>query len=219
MQLEEYLEHDDRIVLPLGSTEQHAYLSLGTDNLLAERLAVEAAEPVGVPVLPVLAYGVTGFTMFPGSPTLRPETFAAVVREILDSLHAQGFRRFFVANGHSGNPPDAAFEWAAEHEGAAVIWHEVWDGPPDELAASIDEDYDHASWSENFPWTRLDGVVMPAERKARFTRPQENTESAWRKALGDGNFGGPYQLPDEDVLPVWNAAVEQLRERLDSGWP
>jgi creatinine amidohydrolase len=60
---------------------------------------------------------------------------------------------------------------------------------------------------------------MPAERKARFTRPQENTESAWRKALGDGNFGGPYQLPDEDVLPVWNAAVEQLRERLDSGWP
>jgi creatinine amidohydrolase len=54
MQLEAYLERDDRIVLPLGSTEQHAYLSLGTDSILAERIAVEAAEPVGVPVLPVL---------------------------------------------------------------------------------------------------------------------------------------------------------------------
>jgi creatinine amidohydrolase len=35
--LEEYLRGDDRIVLPLGSTEQHAYLSLATDSILAER--------------------------------------------------------------------------------------------------------------------------------------------------------------------------------------
>ena len=38
MQLEEYLERDDRIVLPIGSTEQHGYLSLETDNILAERV-------------------------------------------------------------------------------------------------------------------------------------------------------------------------------------
>ena len=62
MQLEAYLGGDDRIVLPVGSTEQHAYLSLETDNILAERASVEAAEPLGVPVLPVLPYGVTGFT-------------------------------------------------------------------------------------------------------------------------------------------------------------
>ena len=54
MQLEEYLTGDDRIVLPLGSTEQHGYLSLGTDNILGERVSLEAAEPLGVPVLPVL---------------------------------------------------------------------------------------------------------------------------------------------------------------------
>ena len=50
MMVEEYLKHDDRAVLPIGSTEQHAYLSLVTDTILAERLAVEAAEPLGVPV-------------------------------------------------------------------------------------------------------------------------------------------------------------------------
>ena len=219
MQLEEYLAGDDRIVLPVGSTEQHAYLSLETDNLIAERLAAEAAEPLGIPVLPVLAYGVTGFTMFPGSPTLQPGTYGAVLRDILSSLHAQGFRRFFVANGHSGNKPDAALEWAEATPGAAVIWHEVWDGRPDELAAAIDVDYDHASWSENFPWTRLDGVESPRERKPPITRPAENTDQAWREALGDGSFGGPYQRSDEEVLRVWNVAVEELRERLESGWP
>ena len=49
MQIEDYLKRDDRIVLPTGSTEQHGYLSLGTDAILAERVAAEAAEPLGVP--------------------------------------------------------------------------------------------------------------------------------------------------------------------------
>ena len=30
--------------------EQHGYLSLGTDAILAERVSAEAAEPLGVPV-------------------------------------------------------------------------------------------------------------------------------------------------------------------------
>ena len=89
----------------------------------------------------------------------------------------------------------------------------------DELAAEIDPDYDHASWSENFPWTRLEGVGMPEERKPPFTRPRWSRPKEWREALGDGSFGGLYQRPDEDVLAVWSSAVEQLRERLDSGWP
>jgi creatinine amidohydrolase/Fe(II)-dependent formamide hydrolase-like protein len=33
MQVEAYLQHDDRCVVPLGSTEQHAYLSLSVDSL------------------------------------------------------------------------------------------------------------------------------------------------------------------------------------------
>src|SRR5215217_2936708 len=79
MQLEAYLGGDDRIVLPVGSTEQHVHLSLETDNILAERASVEAAEPLGVPVLPVLPYGVTGFTAYPGSPTLLESTLVLVI--------------------------------------------------------------------------------------------------------------------------------------------
>jgi creatinine amidohydrolase len=41
MHLEAVLRREDRAVLPLGSTEQHAYLSLSTDAILAERVAVE----------------------------------------------------------------------------------------------------------------------------------------------------------------------------------
>jgi creatinine amidohydrolase len=109
MQVEEYLEHDDRAVLPVGSTEQHAYLSLATDSILAERVAVEAAEPLGVLVLPAMPFGIApGFAAFPGSVSLRAETLVGVLVEALDTLRGQGFRRFLVVNGHGGNTPARA---------------------------------------------------------------------------------------------------------------
>jgi creatinine amidohydrolase len=48
--VEDWTRHDDRCVLPLGSTEQHAGLSLATDTILADRIATEAAEPLDIPV-------------------------------------------------------------------------------------------------------------------------------------------------------------------------
>src|SRR5262245_56026722 len=108
MQIEEYLERDDRVVVPLGSTEQHAYLSLGVDAILCEKGAVEAAQPEGVPVLPVLPFGLTPtFTAYPGTISLRTATYLALVGDILDAVYAQGFRRILLLSGHGGNAPAA----------------------------------------------------------------------------------------------------------------
>ena len=106
MMVEEYLKRDDRCVLPLGSTEQHAYLSLSVDSILAERLATEVGEKAGVPVFPVQPYGITQyFRAFPGTITLRVQTFLSIVDEILDALAEQGFKRILIVNGHGGNAP------------------------------------------------------------------------------------------------------------------
>jgi creatinine amidohydrolase len=221
-QLEEYLRGDDRIELPIGSTEQHAHLSLETDNILAERAAAEAAEPPGVPVLPVLAYGLTpSFGAYPGSPTLRAATLVDVVQDLLDSLCAQGFRRILIVNGHGGNAPaDAARrEWGAAHPDVQVLFHNWWIGPRVwQLVQELDAGARHASWMENFPWTRLTGVELPSERKEPLRQPLPAAPDAMRQVAGDGQYGGFYALPDEDVLRVWTAGVEETSDVLEHGW-
>ena len=132
MQVETDLERDDRVVLPLGSTEQHAQLSLGVDAILAERVALDAAEPLAIPVYPVLAYGVAPyFTGYPGTVSLSVETYARLVRELLDNLYRTGFRRILIVNGHGGNAPagSVATEWGTECTDAQVRFHNWWSAP------------------------------------------------------------------------------------------
>jgi creatinine amidohydrolase len=224
MQVEEYLARDDRIVVPLGSVEQHGYLSLGVDRILSERVSEEAAEPLGVLVMPSLPYGLTPyFAAYPGSPTLRVETYRALLRDLLDSLYYQGFRRVLFVNGHGGNDPgrDAVDAWAAEHGDAQARWHNWWAGERTRAVVdAIDGDASHASWFENFPWTRLPGVEQPQERKpmADISRMRDMDPKEVRELLGDGSLGGLYERPDEDVLRVWAAGVDEVRVLIENGW-
>jgi len=224
MQLEEYLARDDRVVLPLGSTEQHGYLSLGTDNILAERVSVEAAEPLGIPVLPVLPYGLTpSFAAFPGSPSLRLQTYAGLLRDLLDSLYGQGFRRFLLVNGHGGNIPAGAVarEWVVGRPDAQAIFHSWWSSNRVLAAArEADPEPSHANWFENFPWTRLPGVELPAGRKPPLDQDAYRVAgpAEVRELLGDGVFEGAYELPDEQTERVWRTGVDEVRELLESGW-
>ena len=226
MQVEEYLRFDDRVVVPVGSTEQHGYLSLETDNILAERVSAEAAEPLGVLVLPVLPYGLTpSFAAFPGSPSLRVETFVAVLRDLLDSLHGQGLRRFLVVNGHGGNLPGGSLvrEWAADatRPEAQALFHSWWSSDRVQAAArEVDPLPSHANWFENFPWTRLAGIDLPAGRKPALDEAAYRAASpaGVRELLGDGVFQGAYEMPNDQVEKVWQTGVEDVRDLLENGW-
>lgn len=224
MHIEEYLKHDDRAVLPLGSLEQHGYLSLATDSILAERVALEAAEPLGIPVFPVVSYGLTPhLSAFPGTITIRASLYLDLVKNILENLVRMGFRRLLLVNGHGGNNAvcEVTSEVMAEHPGVAIQFHSWWNASKTwAKVQEIDPVGDHASWIENFPWTRLPGVEMPSEPKKMHDIPslQLVNGKALRQVLGDGSFGGAYQYSDEDMLCVWKTAIEETRELLEKKW-
>src|SRR6185295_4169464 len=191
--------------------------------ILAERVAVEAAEPLGVPVFPVLSYGITPhFTAYPGTITLRLQTHLRVLREILDGLADTGFRRVLVVNGHGGNAPARAVcpEWLAAHPGCRVKFHDWWSAPRTMARVqSIDPVVGHASWMESFPWTRT-ATRPPDQAKPPidFARLAPLSPAETRQGLGDGNFGGRYQRSDEEMAAIWAEAVAETRELLATGW-
>ena len=53
---------------------------------------------------------------------------------------------------------------------------------------------------------------------ADITRMRESDPLEVRKMLGDGSLGGLYERPDADVLRVWQAGVEEVRDLIENGW-
>lgn len=94
-------------IIPVGATEQHGpNLSLETDTAIADNLArriAVALSPLAV-VTPPLPFGVSHHHMrFPGTLTLSPDTFQAVLIDICESLRRHGVKRIFIVDGHAGN--------------------------------------------------------------------------------------------------------------------
>jgi creatinine amidohydrolase len=222
--IEAYLAQDDRCVLPFGSTEQHAGLSLCVDAILAERVAVEAAEPLGVPVYPVMPFGLAPyFAAFPGSVSLRVETLLAVARDVIASVATSGFRRILIINGHGGNAPVGALaqEIMAEDPRLSIKFHNWWNAPATwAVAQAEDATASHGNWFENFPWTRLAHALAPEGAKpvADLALMKASPPARVRAMLGDGSFGGAWQKPDATMQRIWQAGVAETRAALEGPW-
>ncbi|WP_374834181.1 creatininase family protein [Paenochrobactrum pullorum] len=225
-QVEERVKLDDRCILPIGSVEQHARLSLGTDMILAEKVSLDAAEPLGVPVFPVVPYGLaSSFEDFPGTVSFSLRTYIGVIEDILDSIYRSGFRRILIVNGHGGNTPAGTVvsEWLNRNRDASVKMHDWWRAPKTMgKVLEIDNRASHASWMENFPWTRLEGVEQPGHAVERadyagMARVDAGRKRAMLEAT-EGNYQGLFVRPDEDMLAIWDVAVRETRFELENGW-
>lgn len=220
MQVEAYLQRDDRVVVITGACEQHAYLSLLADIRAPLAIAEAACEQENVPIAPPLPYGISPyFAAYPGTISLSPETFAAVVREVLANLRRQGFKRILVSNGHGGNTgvlgPLISEEDTA-HPEARIVLFEWWRHPAvNAVAEAAGLVQYHANWSENFPALTRVAPVPDGQKTPVLLSPGASAAAA-RAVLDDGCFGGAYQAPDEVMDQFFAAAVGAMVKVLHS---
>lgn len=216
MDVEGYLKQDDRVVVITGAVEQHAYLSLLADINAPLAIAQVACHRENVLIAPPLPYGISPyFIAYPGTVSLRVETFTQVVCEVIEGLLAQGFRRVLVSNGHGGNTGvlrSMLGELSNAHPDARLALFEWWRHP--KVVAVSDEagcPQHHANWSESLPINRVGPLPEGEKEPPQVPFPAAETV---REALGDGSYGGVYQVTDDVMERFFEAAVEAMIEAL-----
>jgi creatinine amidohydrolase len=215
MDVENYLKRDDRILLITGACEQHGYLSLLCDVKEPLAIATMVAQRENVLIAPPIHFGVSPyFITYPGTISISAETFLRLVREVIECLHAQGFQRILILNGHGGNKlGEVLIEIANAHPGLKLDWLNWWQLPEvNQVAAKYGLETGHANWMENFRFTRVADV--PNVVKPRVTLPAIADAATTRALLGDGSYGGAYQAPDTVMDELLEAVVQVVQERL-----
>ena len=213
MDVEKYLKHEDRLMLVVGACEQHGYLSLLSDIKIPLALADAASKQTGVLVAPPVNFGASPyFLTYPGTFSLRLSTLMDAVEDIVRSAYGQGFKRILVLNGHGGNSglKVRLTELANELSDIKIQWHSWWMAHSvEEVAIHHDIKPAHANWLEAFPFTIV--ADLPEREKIPPHVPSDimNARMA-RKVYGDGSFGGRYQVPQEIIQEVFDAALQDV---------
>jgi creatinine amidohydrolase len=193
MDVEHYLEKDTRIMLVLGSCEQHGYLSMLTDVRIPQALADAASQESQVLVAPPINFGVSPhFLAFPGTISLRSSTYLAVFEDVLVSLITTGFRKILILNGHGGNHMATGMtaEILNRYPTVKIQWYSWWQAP------SVVRLYEknglkpgHASWMEVFPFTKV--AELPAGTKLVPEGEGIIRAEQLRQLFPDGVMGTP----------------------------
>ena len=217
MDVEKYLQHEDRLLMVIGATEQHGYLSLLTDIKIPLALADSASQAIGVLVAPPLNFGVsTYFMAYPGTLSFRVGTLIAAVEDMVRSAARHGFRRILILNGHGGNSPVRGHLHEVNNDlpDLKINWYDLWlSHSVEAVAIRHNIKPAHANWLEAFPFTIVG--EMPQEIKNPPNVPSAIMDAKTaREVYGDGSFGGPYRAGDDIMLEIFAAALEDVLQLL-----
>ncbi len=217
MDVEAYLQGDDRIIVIIGACEQHGYLSLLSDTKIPQALADAATASTGVLIAPPINFGFSAYFMeYPGTITLRVETLLGMIEDVIHSLYHAGFRRILFLNGHGGNQPalQKIIEINNQYPDLKTAWYAWWLSHTAEATA---RKYDlkpyHASWSENFPFVRVGDV--PDKEKIPPSYQGILDARRTRELYGDGVFGGKYSASDEIMQDLFNELLKDVLQLLE----
>ena len=232
-EIEARLQRSKTIVIPIGSNEQHGPTGLlGTDFLCPEIIAHAAEKRSDLLVGPTFNIGMAQHHLaFPGTISLRPTTFMAVIRDWTNSLGGHGFDRLYFLNGHGGNVAsiEAAFSeiyaeasFARRSAGFALKLRNWWELPgvmglcsqlfptghgghatPSEIAVTQYAYPDHIKTADYAPQIAPNGPIREA--------------ADFRARYPDGRMGSdPAQASPDKGRQIVEKAVDGLISEVES---
>ena len=217
MDVESYLKTDDRIILVLGSCEQHGFLSMLTDVRISQALADAASQESDILVAPALNFGVSPYFMeYPGTISLQPKTYLALFEDIVGSLIHNGFKRFLIMNGHGGNhvATTTCNNILNQHPDVQIRWYSWW------RSRSVQRIYEkyqlkpgHGDWSEAFTFNVV-ANIPDIEKEVPDIEGSISAEKM-KRLFPDGVMGSPLTVDMKIMDELFKTALANVLHLLE----
>jgi creatinine amidohydrolase len=216
------------VIVPIASTEQHGiHLPVDTDCRTVEyisRRAAQLIEDVPILITPTIGYGVSPHHMrYGGSISLRVETTILLLRDICESIVANGFERILILSGHGGNGNTigaAALEmkYRMNREIRACCWFDLIPDTLNEVPEGPSKNIGHSGEAET------SAILMLAPELVRLNKlqlvdgitddPQRGTLAKGQRILEDGAQALVRYLLEMAAAPGRDAAgIEMVEKR------
>ncbi|WP_254861720.1 creatininase family protein [Halovivax gelatinilyticus] len=227
-EMDDYFDEHSIALVPLGSTEQHGpHLPQGTDYMIAQGLAREAAERTGFLCTPTVTIGVSDHhRQFSGTMWVEPPVFREYVESVTRNLTYHGVDRVIYVNAHGGNIQHLReVGRSLRRDGTAYAIEWMWD---ESIPGLVDELFEtngpHAGPKETSMIAYLRDLVREDELeaayengmapvdRAHFTRNGARTFHDAIENSDNGAFGDPRDASAEKGEQLFEAATDQLVE-------
>lgn len=228
-EFEEALKHDPVVILPTGSVEQHGpHCPVDVDISGPFYMAVRAAQAVTefpVIVAPPVWSGFTHYNMgFPGTISLRLETYQNLIADVCRSICANGFKRIVLINGHGGNnAPNTTVMHSISEENIFIVAFSWWAAVREEMVRLSEADaggVGHGGEWETSVQLHLRPHMIDRSRMVVDTHPNPFSPelrsfagfAERRRDSGKvtGTHGNPFVASAEKGEKIVNAVVQRL---------
>lgn len=216
-----YLERDQRLIIPIGTCEQHGrHLPLNTDSVIAERLAHDLSRELGLLVAPTIAYGVNVDTeeSYAGTSSLRRKTLHRALNDLLANWEGHGFQEFILLTAHFHDPHlDAVTTVVTEHARVRVV-----DLQSVEIAELLDRQThpEHAGEAETSLMMYLAPHAVQTEEIQDFPLDPRQVRRYLRGRMPEppagcqGAIGHPSVATAEKGERIYRHIFERIRDKL-----
>ncbi|HEX9580983.1 MAG TPA: creatininase family protein [Gemmatimonadales bacterium] len=195
-----HLRRDARLILPVGTTEQHGpHLPLGCDTIIVERLADDLSAEFQVLRAPTLEFGVNARTArpFPGSAGVRRKTLHRMLNDLVGAWEAGGVGQFVILTAHGQDPHQEALS-TLRTNGATVRTVDIFAVPARPTEPSADDALPiHGGEIDTSLLLFIDADLVALDRARDFTPSPRTARRYHRGSAGaipaesPGSLGWP----------------------------
>ena len=204
-----------RVIIPLGSIEQHGpHLPVTTDILIAEYIANQISKKIPAFVIPGIPYGVSYEHESFFNISINSDLLSELLTQLCISLAENGFRSIIILNGHHGNMGVMQYvpqKVAIKNPKLNVFGINYWN--------LIEREFDHAGFVETSLMLSINPKLVQMDRAKRGYSDTKRLHATYSTFLNNpssfkitknGVWGDPTKANSSDGRKIMSTAIKNI---------